>query len=73
MLYDPERATLRLVTGATNGAPIVLDGEAPGGIPETLDTAMLERALDDHGFAEDAYGRAVHLVAARRALAEARR
>jgi carbon-monoxide dehydrogenase medium subunit len=73
VLYDPERATLRLVMGATNGAPIVLDGEAPGGIPETLDTAMLERALDDHGFAEDAYGRAVHLVAARRALAEARR
>jgi hypothetical protein len=34
---------------------------------------VLERALDDHGFTEDAYGKAVHLVAARRALAEARR
>jgi carbon-monoxide dehydrogenase medium subunit len=73
VLYDPERRALRLVMGATNGTPIVLDGEAPGGIPETLDTAMLELTLDDHGFAEDAYGKAVHLVAARRALAEARR
>jgi hypothetical protein len=35
--------------------------------------AVLERALDDHGFAEGACGKAVHLVAARRALAEARR
>ena len=73
VLFDPERETLRLIMGATNGAPIVLDLAAPGGIPETLDTATLEGALDDHGFAEDAYGKAVHLVAARRALAEARR
>jgi carbon-monoxide dehydrogenase medium subunit len=73
VLHDPERATLRLVMGATYGAPIVLDFAAPGGLPETLDVAALGRALDDHGFAEDAYGKEVHLVAARRALAEARR
>src|SRR3984893_18329718 len=53
VLHDPERATLRLVMGATNGAPIVLDLAAPGGIPETFDMAMLGRALDDHGFADD--------------------
>src|SRR5476649_695396 len=73
VLHDPERAALRLVMGATNGAPIVLDFAAPGGVPETLDRAVLGSALDDHGFADDAYGKAVHLVAATRALAEARR
>jgi carbon-monoxide dehydrogenase medium subunit len=73
VLHDPERATLRLVMGATNGAPIVLDFAAPGGLPATLDMAALGRALDDHGFADDSYGKAVHLVAAHRALAEARR
>jgi carbon-monoxide dehydrogenase medium subunit len=71
VLHDPEREALRLVMGATKGAPIVLDFAAPGGVPETLDMAALGRALDDHGFADDAYGKAVHLVAARRALAAA--
>jgi carbon-monoxide dehydrogenase medium subunit len=73
VLHDPERATLRLVMGATNGAPIVLDLAVPGGIPESLDGAVLGRALDAHGFADDPYGREVHLVAASRALADARR
>jgi aerobic carbon-monoxide dehydrogenase medium subunit len=73
VLHDPDRGVLRLVMGATNGAPIVLDFAASGGVPETLDMAVLGRALDDHGFAADPYGRQVHLVAARRALAEARR
>jgi len=73
VLHDPEREILRLVMGATNGAPIVLDFAAPGGLPETLDRTVLDGALDDHGFADDAYGKAVHLVAATRALAEARR
>jgi carbon-monoxide dehydrogenase medium subunit len=72
VLHDPGRGSLRLVMGATNGAPIVLDLAAPGDLPAVLDEATLGRALDDHGFAEDAYGKAVHLVAARRALAEAR-
>src|SRR5439155_25874944 len=67
VLHDPERAVLRLVMGATNGAPIVLDFTAPGDIPATLDETALGRALDDHGFADDAYGKAVHFVAARRA------
>src|SRR5260370_22558549 len=68
VLHDPEREILRLVMGATNGAPIVLDFAAPGGLPETLDRTVLDGALDDHGFADDAYGKAVHLVAAARAL-----
>jgi len=77
VLHDPRRGMLRVVMGATNGAPIVLDIAVPGGLPETLeaavpDMAIVERALDDHGFAADPYGKAVHLVAARRAFAEAR-
>src|SRR5258708_6371885 len=67
------RVLARLASGATNGAPSVLDFAAPGGLPATLDMAALGRALDDHGFADDSYGKAVHLVAAHRALAEARR
>jgi aerobic carbon-monoxide dehydrogenase medium subunit len=73
VVHDPERALSRLVMGATNGAPIVLDLAAAGELPERLDMAMLGRALDDHGFADDPYGRQVHLVAARRAFDEARR
>src|SRR5260221_7989412 len=73
VLHDPERATLRLVMGATNGAPIVLDFAAPGGLPATLDMAALGRALDDHGFAGDSYGKAGHLVPPHPALPHARR
>ena len=73
VLHDPERAVLRLVMGATNGAPIVLDFAVADGLPQSLDMAILGKALDEHGFAEDAYGKQVHLVAARRAFGEARR
>jgi aerobic carbon-monoxide dehydrogenase medium subunit len=73
VLHDPDRGVFRLVMWATNGAPIVLDFAAADSLPMALDMAVLGRALDDHGFADDPYGRQVHLVAARRALDEARR
>ncbi len=76
-LHDPEREAFRLVIGATNGAPLVLDGAALGvsgsALPERIDMAAIGRALDAHGFADDDYGKAVHLVAARRAIERARR
>ncbi|MBV9523945.1 MAG: FAD binding domain-containing protein [Alphaproteobacteria bacterium] len=77
VLHDPEREHFRLVMGATNGPPIVLDGAALGvaknRLPDRIDPAILERALEAHGFAGDDYGNQVHLVAASRAYQEALR
>src|SRR5277367_6800500 len=60
VLHDPDRAVFRLVIGATDGAPIVLDGEAAGvvtgaALPERLDEAVLLRALATQGLADDPY------------------
>jgi carbon-monoxide dehydrogenase medium subunit len=76
VLHDPERGMFRLVIGATNGAPIILDGKELGvagtEFPDRLDMAAVATALQEHGFADDDYGRAVHLVAAKRAFERAR-
>ncbi len=76
VLHDPERGMFRLVIGATNGAPIILDGKELGvagtEFPDRLDMAVVATALQEHGFADDDYGRAVHLVAAKRAFERAR-
>jgi aerobic carbon-monoxide dehydrogenase medium subunit len=76
VLYDPERG-FRLVIGAVDGAPIILDGDAMGiatgaALPTRLDDAILLRALAARGLADDPYKRQVHLVAAQRAFAQAR-
>ena len=77
VLHDPERGAFRLVLGAADGAPIVLDGDAAGiatgaALPARLDEAVLLRALAARGLADDPYKRQVHLVAAHRAFAQAR-
>ncbi len=76
VLHDPERGMFRLVIGATNGAPIILDGKELGvagtEFPDRLDMAVVATALQEHGFADDDYGRAVHLVAVNRAFERAR-
>jgi len=76
VLHDPERQVFRLVIGATNGAPILLDGKQLGvsgtAFPDRLDMSVVSAALDKHGFADDDYGREVHLVAAKRAFAQAK-
>jgi carbon-monoxide dehydrogenase medium subunit len=76
VLHDPERGRFRLVMGATDGAPIVLDDEAAGvakggSLAARLDEAALLHALTLHGLADEAFKRRVHLVAAQRAYAEA--
>jgi carbon-monoxide dehydrogenase medium subunit len=77
VLHDPERGTFRLVLGAADGAPLILDGEAAGvadgaALPARLDEAILLRALAARGLTDDPYKRQVHLVAAQRAYVEAR-
>jgi carbon-monoxide dehydrogenase medium subunit len=76
VLHDPGGAGFRLVIGAADGAPIVLDGEAAGiadgALPPRLDDALLLRAMAPSGLAEDPYKCQVHLVAAQRAYAQAR-
>jgi carbon-monoxide dehydrogenase medium subunit len=75
VLLDPDRGMLRLVIGAADGAPIVLDGAAaglaPGALPRRLDDAVLTRALASRGLGDDPYKRQIHLVAAQRAYARA--
>jgi carbon-monoxide dehydrogenase medium subunit len=76
VLHDPERQSFRLVLGATDGAPIVLNDEAAGiakggRLPARLDEAVLLQALTERGLGDEPYKRRVHLVAAQRAYAEA--
>jgi carbon-monoxide dehydrogenase medium subunit len=76
VLSDPDSGVCRLVIGAADGPPIVLDGEAAGmttgALPQRFDEALLVRAMTPRGLADDPYKRQVHLVAAQRALAQAR-
>jgi carbon-monoxide dehydrogenase medium subunit len=77
VLHDPERRVFRLVIAAADGPPIVLEDEAAGvakgaALPARLDEALLVKALAARGLADDPYKRQIHLVAARRAFAEAR-
>jgi carbon-monoxide dehydrogenase medium subunit len=65
---DPERGIRRLVAGATEGRPIVLDLE---GDPNSLSVAALEKALSEAGYVADAYTLKLHAVALRRACQEA--
>jgi carbon-monoxide dehydrogenase medium subunit len=76
VLHDPDRGSFRLVLGATDGAPIVLDDEAAGvplgaALPKRLDEGLLLAALTEHGLGDEPFKRRVHLVAAQRAYAEA--
>jgi carbon-monoxide dehydrogenase medium subunit len=71
---DPARSWARIVLGAVNGPPLVLDGSsqalAGGRAPEDLQAAVAADldAAADRRF--DAFQRNLHQVAARRALAQ---
>lgn len=63
VVHDPETYAARTVLGATNGAPIVIDGD--------YDDDAVRAAIDEAGDM-DAYDRQVHFVAAKRAAMIAR-
>ncbi len=65
---DPERGVRRLVAGATEGRPIVLNLERD---LISLSVAALEEALSASGYVADAYVLKLHAVALHRACQEA--
>ena len=66
---DPDRGVLRLVAGATQGRPIVIDaGAQGGGVP---DQKVLRQELERAGL-DDAYELNIHVAALGRAIAKAR-
>jgi carbon-monoxide dehydrogenase medium subunit len=79
VLWDPDRGVERVVVGATGSAPVVVEDAARlhegrrermrDGVPG--DTPEGRRLLAHEGMGADAYERQLHIVALRRALAEA--
>jgi carbon-monoxide dehydrogenase medium subunit len=73
MVHDPDRGVLRLVVGAIQGRPIIIDGPASG--PGTSVAALLETARNElgrAGLAGDVYELNIHLAAIRRAVEKAK-
>jgi carbon-monoxide dehydrogenase medium subunit len=77
VLYDPERAVLRAVIGATETAPIVFsdatplfNGDPGAGLAKAFNADAAARALDDAGMT-DPVDRQLHLVALKRAVGRA--
>jgi carbon-monoxide dehydrogenase medium subunit len=73
VVYDPDNGVLRLVSGSTQGRPIVIEGARLG-------VTTLEAGLADRGEVaealraasmDDAYELKIHVVAIRRAIEEA--
>lgn len=79
VLHDPARGILRAAIGATESVPIVFSdasvlfsGRPEAGLAQAYDAALAGRALDDAGIT-DAVDRQLHLVALKRAIAQAAR
>jgi aerobic carbon-monoxide dehydrogenase medium subunit len=74
VVRDDERGVLRLVAGATQGRPILIDG-AGSVLGTTWPPKLNERALRDGlfqaGLSGSAYERNIHVVAIRRAIEKA--
>jgi len=64
---DPGRGVARALIGSLDRMPLVIDGEAA--IAALAEDDAMARVLDDAGL-DDAYGRQVHRVMLRRALAD---
>lgn len=82
VVHDPDADSLRFVSGATIGRPVVIDdpwdflprgaaGQIPS--PDDFDLAAAERRLERSAAADDWYMRRVHAVALKRALERAHR
>jgi aerobic carbon-monoxide dehydrogenase medium subunit len=72
VVHDPDRGVLRLVAGATQGRPILVDAAAAGpgaSFPPPLQPVREE--LKDSAFAEDAYELNIHMAAVERAVEKA--
>ena len=75
VLFDPERGVCRVVVGATDSAPIVLDDAAAlfGGdlappLQPRFDRTAALRLLRDTGLGGNAYSLQIHVVALERAV-----
>jgi carbon-monoxide dehydrogenase medium subunit len=68
---DPERGVARLVAGATQGRPILIE-DAPADGALASDPDALRERLRAAGFAGDAYELNIHAAALSRAIAKAR-
>lgn len=75
VLFDPDRGVCRVVVGATDSAPIVLDDTAElfGGdlarpLAPRFDRTVALRLLRDTGLAGNAYSLQIHVVALERAV-----
>ncbi len=70
---DPERGVLRLVAGATQGRPIIIEAGARSGSvgQPPPDALALREKLRGSGFAGDAYELNIHAAALGRAIAKA--
>jgi carbon-monoxide dehydrogenase medium subunit len=71
---DAERGVLRLVAGATQGRPIVIDASGTGsgaGFPSATDARALREELRLAGFTGDSYELNVHAAALGRAVERA--
>lgn len=64
VVRDPARNVVRVVVGATGGAPIVVADAAA----LMTDATAQEALIDAHPMAEDPYERQIHLVALQRAI-----
>ena len=72
VLHDPERGVLRLVAGATQGRPIVIDATTSGidaTFPPVLEPVC--EKLKQSGLAADVYELNIHMAAITRAIAKA--
>jgi len=65
--YDPERAFYRVVAGATDGRPLILELRAGPHAPKAFTVAEAEHVLQSMRFNGDAYDSKLHAVALRRA------
>jgi carbon-monoxide dehydrogenase medium subunit len=70
---DPEHGVLRLVSGATQGRPILVDAGAQEGSQSRFDLPALREELRKAGFAGDTYELNIHAAALARALEKAAR
>lgn len=66
-LYDPERGICRLLIGATDGAPTLVD-DAQSLLKDAA-PAAINRILEDAGLGDDSYALKMHRIAAVRAIA----
>jgi carbon-monoxide dehydrogenase medium subunit len=66
---DPERGIFRLVAGATEGKPVIVQEQT--GVRRSMSPDMMRELLKGAGFAGDGYALNLHAAALERAYGEA--